>query len=153
VDVTVSLWALRRPHPVLIAHRSLLIAHRPSARLRALCFGILSERPEIRASRVPPLVGHWKPRAAWSWGYSQRQMTNDDIAYLRLLADWHDRQAEYLLLTVPAGQHDQGRFHYIAAARLSRLADVATMSRPAAEASVDRLPRPRGQEPGASGNS
>ena len=29
-------------------------------------------------------------------------MTNDDIAYLRLLADWHDRQARYLLLTVPA---------------------------------------------------
>jgi hypothetical protein len=37
-------------------------------------------------------------------------MTSDDIAYLRLLADWHDRQAGYLLLTVPAGQHDQGAF-------------------------------------------
>jgi hypothetical protein len=56
-------------------------------------------------------------------------MTSDDIAYLRLLADWHDRQARYLLLTVPAGQHDQGRFHFMAAARLSRLADEATMSR------------------------
>jgi hypothetical protein len=54
-------------------------------------------------------------------------MTNDDIVYLRLLADWHDRQADYLLLTVPAGQHDQGRFHFKAAARLSRLADEATM--------------------------
>jgi hypothetical protein len=30
---------------------------------------------------------------------------------------------------VPAGQHDQGRFHFMAAARLSRLADEATMSR------------------------
>jgi hypothetical protein len=56
-------------------------------------------------------------------------MTNDDIAHLRLLADWHDRQARYLLLTVPADQHDQGRFHSMAAARLSRLADEATMSR------------------------
>jgi hypothetical protein len=37
-------------------------------------------------------------------------MTSDDIAYLRLLADWHDRQAPYVLLAVPAGQHDQGRF-------------------------------------------
>jgi len=55
-------------------------------------------------------------------------MTNHDIAYLRLLADWHDRQARYLLLTVPADQHDQGRFHFMAAARLSRLADEATMS-------------------------
>jgi hypothetical protein len=27
-------------------------------------------------------------------------MTNDDIAYLRLLADWHDRQARYLLLDI-----------------------------------------------------
>jgi hypothetical protein len=35
-------------------------------------------------------------------------MTNDDIAFLRHLADWHDRQARYLLLTMPAGQHDQG---------------------------------------------
>jgi hypothetical protein len=26
-------------------------------------------------------------------------MTNDDIVYMRLLADWHDRQARYLLLT------------------------------------------------------
>ena len=59
----------------------------------------------------------------------QRHMTNDDIAHLRLLADWHDRQARYLLLTVPAGQHDQGRFHSMAAARLSRFADEATMSR------------------------
>jgi hypothetical protein len=56
-------------------------------------------------------------------------MTNDDIACLRLLADWHDRQARYLLLTVPDGQHDQGRFHSMAAARLSRLADEATMNR------------------------
>jgi hypothetical protein len=40
-------------------------------------------------------------------------MTNDDVACLRLLADWHDRQARYLLLTVPAGQHHQGRFHSI----------------------------------------
>jgi hypothetical protein len=50
-------------------------------------------------------------------------MTNDDIAYLRLLADWHGRQARYLLLTLPSGQHDQGRFHFKAAAGLSRLAD------------------------------
>jgi hypothetical protein len=56
-------------------------------------------------------------------------MTNDDVACLRLLADWHDRQARYLLLTVPDGQHDQGRFHSMAAARLSRLADEATMNR------------------------
>jgi hypothetical protein len=56
-------------------------------------------------------------------------MTNDDIAFLRQLADWHDRQARYLLLTVPAGQHDRGRFNFTAAARLSRLADEATMSR------------------------
>jgi len=55
-------------------------------------------------------------------------MTNDDIAFLRQLADWHDRQARYLLLTVPAGQHDRGRFNFTAAARLSRLADEATMS-------------------------
>jgi hypothetical protein len=67
---------------------------------------------------------------------TNRQMTNDDIAYLRLLADWHDRQADYLLLTVPAGQHDQGRFHFIAAARLSRLADEATMSRSGGEAAT-----------------
>jgi hypothetical protein len=55
-------------------------------------------------------------------------MTSEDIAYLRLLADWHDRQARYLLLTVPVGQHDQGHFHSRAPARLSRLADEATMS-------------------------
>jgi hypothetical protein len=60
---------------------------------------------------------------------TNRQMTNDEIAYLRLLADWHTRQARYLLLTVPDGQHDKGRFHFTAAARLSRLADEATMSR------------------------
>jgi hypothetical protein len=53
-------------------------------------------------------------------------MTNDDIACLRLLADWHDRQARYLLLTVA---YDQGRFHSLAAARLSRFADEATMNR------------------------
>jgi hypothetical protein len=75
-------------------------------------------------------------------------MTNDDIAYLRLLADWHERQARYLLLTVPAGQHDQGRFHSMAAARLSRLADEATMSRSGGEAQLTGFPRPRGQEPG-----
>jgi hypothetical protein len=57
-------------------------------------------------------------------------MTNDDIACLRLLADWHDRQAHYLLLTVPTGQHDQGRFHSMAAARLSRLADEVDSDRP-----------------------
>jgi hypothetical protein len=55
-------------------------------------------------------------------------MTNDDIAFLRQLADWHHRQARYLLLTMPAGQHDQGRFNFMAATRLSRLADEATMS-------------------------
>jgi hypothetical protein len=53
-------------------------------------------------------------------------MTNDDIASLRLLADWHGRQAHYLLLTVA---YDQGHFHSMAAARLSRLADEATMNR------------------------
>jgi hypothetical protein len=53
-------------------------------------------------------------------------MTNDDIACLRLLADWHDRQARYLLLTVA---YDQGHFHSLAAARLSRFADEATMNR------------------------
>ncbi len=41
---------------------------------------------------------------------AKRQVTSEDIAYLRLLADWHDRQAPYVLLAVPAGQHDQGRF-------------------------------------------
>jgi hypothetical protein len=56
-------------------------------------------------------------------------MTSDDIAYLRLLADWHNRQAYYLLLAGPAGQHDQGRFHSMAAARLSRLADEAMVNR------------------------
>src|SRR5262249_4551732 len=40
-------------------------------------------------------------------------------------SDWHDRQARYLLLTGPDGQHDQGRFHSLAAARLSRLAGEA----------------------------
>jgi hypothetical protein len=65
-------------------------------------------------------------------------MTNDDIAHLRRLADWHDRQARYLLLTGPAGQHDQGRFHFTAAARLSRLADEATMSRSGGKAQFDR---------------
>src|SRR5215813_13747487 len=60
-----------------------------------------------------------------TYGRTNRQMTNDDIAHLRLLADWHGRQARYLLLAVPAGQHDQGRFHSMAAARLSRLADEA----------------------------
>jgi hypothetical protein len=35
-------------------------------------------------------------------------MTNDDIAYLRLLADWHDRQARCLLLTVPANVFHTG---------------------------------------------
>jgi hypothetical protein len=69
-------------------------------------------------------------------------MTNDDIAYLRLLADWHDRQARYLLLTVPASQHDQGRFHFMAAARLSRLADKATMNRSEGEAQLTGFPRP-----------
>jgi hypothetical protein len=41
------------------------------------------------------------------------QLTNDKRRHclLRLLADWHNRQARYLLLTVLAGQHDQGRFH------------------------------------------
>ena len=68
-------------------------------------------------------------------------MTNDDIAHLRLLADWHDRQARYLLLSVPVGQHDQGRFHSMAAARLSRLADEATMSR-----GNDRAPRPAAKQ-------
>jgi hypothetical protein len=56
-------------------------------------------------------------------------MTNDDIAFLRQLADWHHRQARYLLLTMPAGQHDQGRFNFMAATRLSRLADEATTNR------------------------
>jgi hypothetical protein len=55
-------------------------------------------------------------------------MTSDDIAHLRLLAAWHERQARYLLLAMPTGQDDQGRFHSMAAARLSRLADEATMS-------------------------
>ena len=53
---------------------------------------------------------------------ANRQMTNDDIAYLRLLADWHGRQAHDLLLTVA---YDQGHFHSLAAARLSRFADEA----------------------------
>jgi hypothetical protein len=75
-------------------------------------------------------------------------MTNDNIACLRLLADWHDRQARYLLLSVPAGQHDQGRFHFMAAARLSLLADEATISRSGGEAQLTGLPRPHGQEPG-----
>ena len=52
-------------------------------------------------------------------------MTDDDIAYLRLLADWHARQAHDLLLTVA---YDQGHFHSMAAARLSRLANEATMN-------------------------
>jgi len=53
-------------------------------------------------------------------------MTNDDVECLRLLADWHGRQAHYLLLTVA---YDQGHFHSLAAARLSRLANEATMNR------------------------
>jgi len=52
-------------------------------------------------------------------------MTNDDVACLRLLADWHGRQAHYLLLTVA---YEQGHFHTLAAARLSRLANEATMN-------------------------
>jgi len=52
-------------------------------------------------------------------------MTNDDIACLRQLADWHNQQARYLLLTVA---YDQGHFHSMAAARLSRLANEATMN-------------------------
>jgi hypothetical protein len=75
-------------------------------------------------------------------------MTNDDIAHLRLLADWHDRQARYLLLTVPAGQHDQGRFHSMAAARLSRLADEATMSRSGGEAQLTGFRGRAGKKPG-----
>jgi hypothetical protein len=39
---------------------------------------------------------------------TNRQLTNDDIAYLRLLADWHDLQARYLLLTVPANVFHTG---------------------------------------------
>jgi hypothetical protein len=43
---------------------------------------------------------------------------------------------------VPAGQHDQGRFHFMAVARLSRLADEATMSRSGGEAQLTGFPRP-----------
>jgi hypothetical protein len=52
---------------------------------------------------------------------TNRQMTADDIDQLRELAKWHERQARYLLLTVADGQHDGGRFHNAAAARLLRL--------------------------------
>jgi len=52
-------------------------------------------------------------------------MTDDDIAYLRLLADWHARQAHDLLLTVA---YDQGHFHSLAAAKLSRFADDVALS-------------------------
>jgi hypothetical protein len=79
-------------------------------------------------------MGSGSPHTGAGLQVVNRQMTNDDIAHLRLLADWHDRQARYLLLTVPAGQHDQGRFHSMAAARLSRLADESTMSRSGGEA-------------------
>jgi hypothetical protein len=48
-------------------------------------------------------------------------MMPDDIDQLRQLAEWHERQARYLLLTVTSGQHDGGRFHNAAAARLLRL--------------------------------
>ena len=48
-------------------------------------------------------------------------MTADDIDQLRQLAKWHERQARYLLLTAADGQHDRGRFHNAAAARLLRL--------------------------------
>jgi hypothetical protein len=48
-------------------------------------------------------------------------MMPDDIDQLRQLAKWHERQARYLLLTVADGQHDGGRFHNAAAARLLRL--------------------------------
>ena len=48
-------------------------------------------------------------------------MMPDDIDQLRQLAEWHERQARYLLLTVADGQHDGGGFHNAAAARLLRL--------------------------------
>jgi hypothetical protein len=78
-------------------------------------------------------------------------MTNDDIAHLRLLAEWHDRQARYLLLTVPGGQHDEGRFHSMAAARLSRLADEITMSRSGGEDARGRDGRVREELAAAGG--
>ena len=87
------------------------------------------ERTSLAHSPGPPQSADLTLRRALRAAAANRQMTNDDIACLRQLADWHNRQARYLLLTVPAGQHDQGRFHSMAAARLSRFADEATMNR------------------------
>ena len=61
-------------------------------------------------------------------------MTADDIDQLRQLAEWHERQARYLLLSVADGQHDGGRFHNAAAARLLRLVSQIEKKAPAAVA-------------------
>ena len=61
-------------------------------------------------------------------------MTADDIDQLRQLAKWHERQARYLLLAVADGQHDGGRFHNAAAARLLRLVSQIEKKAPAAVA-------------------
>jgi hypothetical protein len=65
-------------------------------------------------------------------------MMPDDIDKLRQLAEWHERQARYLLLTVTSGQHDGGRFHNAAAARLLRLVSQ-----------LEKKPRPPLPGPGA----
>jgi hypothetical protein len=63
-------------------------------------------------------------------------MMPDDIDKLRQLAEWHERQARYLLLTVTSGQHDGGRFHNAAAARLLRLVSQIEKKAPGPGATI-----------------
>src|SRR6266511_2834747 len=55
------LWP--RVSTFLIAHRSFLIAYRPLARLRALCLGIPSERPESQSLWGSSFVATGSPGA------------------------------------------------------------------------------------------
>jgi len=107
----------------LVDSRSLLLDPLRSS-LRA--GAIPRERTSLAHSPGPPQSADLTLRRALRAAAANRQMTNDDIACLRQLADWHNQQARYLLLTVA---YDQGHFHSMAAARLSRLANEATMNR------------------------
>src|SRR6516162_9516894 len=80
----------------LVGSRSLLLDPLRSS-LRA--GAIRRECKSLAHSSGPP-----QPADLTTPARTNRQMTNDDIAFLRQLADWHDRQARYLLLTMPADQ-------------------------------------------------
>src|SRR6516165_8858132 len=86
----------------LVGSRSLLLDPLRSS-LRA--GAIRRECKSLAHSSGPP-----QPADLTTPARTNRQMTNDDIAFLRQLAD----------------QHDRGRFNFTAAARLSRLADEST---------------------------